>query len=244
VLQRAGSGADKRAVKDYAAKLTGQLAELTGMVGLSLWWSTRPGIAMPHAFAFATAFFNRLFTGAHLKRQPADVCCLVQNLDPSQVRGELSPEARRKVNTLVITDVHGRDIVDAFVRDSVVDAREFAWESQLRFYWDRGLVGARRPSLNPRPGVWLCVLGALTPVNAAGCLGPRSRAHCIGIEPQPLALHCRSPFHWPQDDLTVRQCTGLFRFGYEYMGLNGRLVITALTDRCGLNCFSCLTEQG
>jgi hypothetical protein len=66
---------------------------------------------------------------------------------PSQVRGELDSDARRKVNTLVITDVHARDIVDSFVRDSVMDASEFAWESQLRFYWDRAQVG--------RDGVWV-----------------------------------------------------------------------------------------
>ena len=53
-----------------------------------------------------------------------------------------------------------------------MDAREFEWESQLRFYW----------------------------VN----------------EP---------------DELMIRQCTGEFGYGYEYMGLNGRLVITPLTDR-------------
>ncbi|KAJ1617774.1 dynein heavy chain and region D6 of dynein motor-domain-containing protein [Pavlovales sp. CCMP2436] len=43
----------------------------------------------------------------------------------------------KKVNTLIIIDLHNRDIVDTFVRDSILDAREFAWESQLRFYWDR-----------------------------------------------------------------------------------------------------------
>lgn len=55
---------------------------------------------------------------------------------------------------------------------SILEAQEFEWESQLRFYWDR--------------------------------------------EP---------------DELNIRQCTGTFGYGYEYMGLNGRLVITALTDR-------------
>lgn len=55
---------------------------------------------------------------------------------------------------------------------SILEAREFEWESQLRFYWDR--------------------------------------------EP---------------DQLHIRQCTGTFGYGYEYMGLNGRLVITPLTDR-------------
>ena len=53
------------------------------------------------------------------------------------VRRDLSSDARKKVNTLIITDVHARDIIETFVRDSVMDAREFAWESQLRFYWDR-----------------------------------------------------------------------------------------------------------
>ena len=53
-----------------------------------------------------------------------------------------------------------------------MDAREFEWESQLRFYWEK--------------------------------------------EP---------------DELVIGQCTGSFGYGYEYMGLNGRLVITPLTDR-------------
>ncbi len=36
---------------------------------------------------------------------------------------------------LIIVDVHARDIVDRFVKDSILDAREFEWESQLKFYW-------------------------------------------------------------------------------------------------------------
>lgn len=59
-----------------------------------------------------------------------------------QVRSDLSNDARRKVNTLIITDVHARDIIDKFVRDSIMEAREFAWESQLRFYWDKAVVSS------------------------------------------------------------------------------------------------------
>uniref|UniRef100_A0A8D0HBM0 Dynein axonemal heavy chain 10 n=1 Tax=Sphenodon punctatus TaxID=8508 RepID=A0A8D0HBM0_SPHPU len=90
----------------------------------------------------------------------------------TRITKPLSNNDRKKYNTVLIIDVHARDIVDTFVRDSIMEAREFEWESQLRFYWDR--------------------------------------------EP---------------DELNVRQCTGTFSYGYEYMGLNGRLVITPLTDR-------------
>ena len=100
------------------------------------------------------------------------------------VRSDLTKEERKKVNQLIIIDVHARDIIDVFIRDSVLDVREFAWESQLRFNWDRKI-----------------------------------------------------------DDVVIRQCTGEFRYGYEYMGLNGRLVITALTDRCYMTITTALTYR-
>ena len=94
----------------------------------------------------------------------------------------LTSQQRKKINTLIIIDVHARDIISNFVRDSILDANEFAWESQLRFYWDNDI-----------------------------------------------------------DDVVIRQCTGKFRYGYEYMGLNGRLVITPLTDRCVMTLTQALT---
>ena len=52
------------------------------------------------------------------------------------MRTEVEPNLRKSINTLIVLDVHARDIVGDFVRDSVVSAKEFAWEKQLRFYWD------------------------------------------------------------------------------------------------------------
>ena len=98
------------------------------------------------------------------------------------VRTDIDSLLRKCVNTLIILDVHARDIVDTFVRDSIMNAKEFEWESVLRFYWD----------LN-------------------------------------------------KDDIDIRQCTGSFDYKYEYQGLNGRLVITPLTDRCVMTLTTALT---
>lgn len=45
------------------------------------------------------------------------------------VRTDLKMIDRIKINTLIIVDVHARDIVDFFVKDSILDAKEFEWES-------------------------------------------------------------------------------------------------------------------
>ena len=39
------------------------------------------------------------------------------------VRSDLTNEVRKKVNQLIIIEVHAKDIIDAFVRDSIMDAR-------------------------------------------------------------------------------------------------------------------------
>ncbi|TPX63919.1 hypothetical protein SpCBS45565_g06282 [Spizellomyces sp. 'palustris'] len=101
-----------------------------------------------------------------------------------KVRSDLNSNDRKKLNSQIIIDVHARDIVDRFVRDSIMDESEFEWESQLRFYWDK-----------------------------------------------------------QADELLVRQCNGVFDYGYEYMGLNGRLVITPLTDRCYLTLTQALSMK-
>ncbi|XP_050455387.1 dynein axonemal heavy chain 10 [Cataglyphis hispanica] len=84
----------------------------------------------------------------------------------------LTNNDRKKIDMVLTIDVHIRDIIEIFVRDSIIEPTEFEWESQLRFYWVHDL-----------------------------------------------------------DNIWANQCTGTFEYGYEYMGLNGRLVITPLTDR-------------
>ncbi|CAF4130291.1 unnamed protein product, partial [Rotaria sordida] len=48
-----------------------------------------------------------------------------------------------------------------------------------------------------------------------------------------FSWQCQLRFYWlsNEDNLYLQQCNGKFEYGYEYMGLNGRLVITPLTDR-------------
>lgn len=101
-----------------------------------------------------------------------------------QVRGDLIANDRKKFNTVLIVDVHARDVIENFVRDGVVKNHEFEWESQLRFYWKKEV-----------------------------------------------------------NNLIVIQCSGTFSYGYDYMGLNGRLVITPLTDRIYLTITQALSMQ-
>jgi dynein heavy chain len=143
-----------------------------GLAGSQIWWTWE----VEDVFARVRAGNKRAMKQLEVKLTDQLVDLVVM------VRDKITKLVRKKVNTLMIIDLHARDIISQFVRDSILNEKEFAWESQLRYYWDK-----------------------------------------------------------EKDDCVIRQCTGDFRLGYEYMGLNGRLVITPLTDRCYMTITQALT---
>lgn len=145
---------------------------MIALVGTQIWWT----------FSVEDVFRRVASGDKHaMKNELAKESQDLNNLI-ALVRTDLENKLRKSVNTLIILDVHARDIVERFVRDSILTAKEFDWESQLRFYWDLS-----------------------------------------------------------KDDIRIRQCTGEFDYSYEYQGLNGRLVITPLTDRCVMTLTTSLT---
>lgn len=70
---------------------------------------------------------NKRAMKEYLEQQNKQIDDLVR-----KVRENLTRNDRLKFKTIITVDVHSRDIIEMFVRDSVLDASEFLWESQLR----------------------------------------------------------------------------------------------------------------
>ena len=87
------------------------------------------------------------------------------------VRGNLNRLERLTFSTMVVLDVHNKDIIENLILRNVVNLSDFAWFCNMRFYLDDGIMKISM-------------------------------------------LDC------------VRE------YGYEYLGNQNRLIITALTDRC------------
>ena len=102
---------------------------MVSLLGSQIWWTWE-----------TEDVFRRVLDGdKYAMKKYAEKSTMQLMALVARVREPLDNLNRKKVNSLLIVEVHARDIVDKFVRDSILDAREFAWESQLRFYWDRSI---------------------------------------------------------------------------------------------------------
>jgi len=94
---------------------------MTGLVGSQIWWTWEV------EDTFREAAEGDKYAMKNLEQK------LTSQLNDlvAMVRVKLDGITRKKVNTLLIIDVHARDIVDGFVRESILNAKEFAWEVSL-----------------------------------------------------------------------------------------------------------------
>ncbi|XP_035537407.1 dynein heavy chain 3, axonemal [Morone saxatilis] len=59
------------------------------------------------------------------------------------VRGKLAGGARMTLGALTVIDVHARDVVAKLAEDRISSLNDFAWISQLRYFWEDGDVMLR-----------------------------------------------------------------------------------------------------
>uniref|UniRef100_A0A8C4E4W3 AAA+ ATPase domain-containing protein n=1 Tax=Dicentrarchus labrax TaxID=13489 RepID=A0A8C4E4W3_DICLA len=59
------------------------------------------------------------------------------------VRGRLAGGARMTLGALTVIDVHARDVVAKLAEDRISSLNDFAWISQLRYFWEDGDVMLR-----------------------------------------------------------------------------------------------------
>jgi len=97
---------------------------MVAIIGTQIWWT----YAIEDVLRLID--YDKHAMKRELARESNDINNMV-----AMIRTSDDKKLRSSINCLIILDVHARDIVDSFVRDSKLTANEFAWQSQLRFYW-------------------------------------------------------------------------------------------------------------
>lgn len=173
------------------------------------------------------------------------------------VRGELNELARLSLSTLLVQDVHARDVAEHLLEEGVESLTDFEWRCQLRTYYEAAASASRWGALGHKklsemrfePRTPLASARARN--DSLGLDIPAGTPKKTPIQRRPSALtrsasrHMRDvsassqPSHGAESEfvqdgmaLCLRMMDARVEYGYEYQGNSTRLVITPLTDRC------------
>ena len=103
----------------------------------------------------------------------------------NMVRGELSKLERATLASLVVIDVHARDVVLQMASDGVQDPKDFKWLAQLRYFWQDDNLVVRM--INAEANYGYEYLGnstrlVITPLTGTAVGLIQIQAHCLPIQ--------------------------------------------------------------
>uniref|UniRef100_A0A8C4DY39 Dynein axonemal heavy chain 3 n=1 Tax=Dicentrarchus labrax TaxID=13489 RepID=A0A8C4DY39_DICLA len=86
----------------------------------------------------SSIFWTTEVSEAYVEKCNAQIADIVE-----LVRGRLAGGARMTLGALTVIDVHARDVVAKLAEDRISSLNDFAWISQLRYFWEDGDVMLR-----------------------------------------------------------------------------------------------------
>lgn len=164
------------------------------------------------------------------------------------VRGQLPSLQRATLSSLLVLDVHSKDIAGKLYKGKVEDRDAFDWQVQLRHYWypgDDHEYEVEQDIGDSSNASRLATVQASGGKARADAVRRRRRESVGGFNPAQLAGGMPSISRGGRhvggrnasrrekyDRYALRMVSAQLPYTWEYLGTSSRLVITPLTDRC------------
>eukprot|EP00966_Prymnesium_polylepis_P280842 6489195-Prymnesium_polylepis.1 len=130
----AASDCEGMGTEDLTHKYQAQVS----LIGIQLKWT------LDSEDALFRAKSEKGIMKASVKKSLARLNDLVgMNMRTDQELNQFGKWTRKKVETMILVDVHQKDVIDEIERGRVKDPEDFKWQSQARFYWRHDLDHAQ-----------------------------------------------------------------------------------------------------